>query len=440
MSSLRFTYIYFYYNIKFMKKLKTLSFCLLALLSLSFFSANAQIYDDPNIPKPSSGYGAEGTHAIDSASFPNPNYAGQRVQVFYPTDVTGTVPTIFYNHAYGGYNSQNILGLLRFAARKGYAIVFVPYQTTGVTVEQRYDNLLTGFKMAARKYTNIIDTTRVGFLGYSFGGGAAFANSLHCFRKYNWGSNGRFIYAMAQWYSYRLSNEQLTDSFPSNTKVLVQVLDDDATNDHRMAIDIFSRINVPNSEKDFIKMRSDTINGYIYSTAHSMPNSATFDALDYYGYYRLLAALCDYTFTGSLVGKNVALGNGSLAQVTMPNGLKPLLQTDSPTVIYPESKYLFPCSSSENVRQAYCPSAVTAVAHVAQNATVTIYPNPVTNVLYIDLSEQTKAHSLQIFNSLGQKIWEENVMNQQNLRLDTSLWPSGMYWVNTGTFSQQIVK
>lgn len=412
----------------------------LVVSTLYHFSANAQIYGDPNIPKPSSGYGADGTHAIDSASFPNPNYAGQRVQVFYPTDVTGKVPTIFYNHAYGGYDSQNVLGLLRFAARKGYAIVFVPYQTLGVTVEQRYDNLQTGFKMAAHKYTNIIDTTRVGFLGYSFGGGAAFANSLYFFRKYNWGSNGRFIYAMAQWYSYRLSNEQLADSFPSNTKVLVQILDDDETNDHRMAIDVFSRINVPSSEKDFIKMRSDTLNGYVYSTAHSMPNSSTFDALDYYGYYRLLAALCDYTFTGSLVGKNVALGNGSTAQIAMPNGLKSLQQTDSPTIIYPQSKYLFPCTSTENPRQNYCPSAVTAVAKMAEKTKIDIYPNPIENVLNIAFTEEKSKRTLQIFNSLGQKIWEENITNQLNVSIDTSRWPHGVYWVDIDNFRQQIVK
>ena len=149
---------------------------------------------------------------------------------------------------------------------------------------------------------------------------------IHVSTENNWGDSGRFIYAMAQWYSLNISQTQL-QSFPSNTKLLTEIFNDDGTNDHRMAIDIFNNINISPSEKDFILLKSDTIAGYVYLADHTVPQtSPAFNAFDYYAIYRLLDALCDYTFNGNLAGKNVALGNGSAAQITMPTGLKTLLK------------------------------------------------------------------------------------------------------------------
>src|SRR6476619_1330727 len=110
------------------------------LLVLLWAPARAQ-YADPNYPKPTTGYGADGPHPVATLSFPNLNFLGRNIEVYYPADATGRVPTIFYSHAFGGNLSANISGVLEFAARKGYAIVFVPYQTTGVTVADRYTNL-----------------------------------------------------------------------------------------------------------------------------------------------------------------------------------------------------------------------------------------------------------------------------------------------------------
>ena len=139
----------------------------------------------------------------------------------------------------------------------------------------------------------------------------------------------------------------------------MEVYDEDVVNDHRMAIDIFTTINISNAEKDFITVKADTVSSYIYSAGHDMPTSyAAFDALDYYAYYRLIDALCDYTFNGSLAGKEVALGNGIGAQITMPTGLQSLVQTDTPTALYPETIYGFPCSSVGNPRNMYCDSTM----------------------------------------------------------------------------------
>lgn len=368
-------------------------------------------YADPNYPKPTSGYGADGTHTVGIVSFPNPHYPSKDIEIYYPSDILTKVPTIFYSHAFGGNNSANISGMLQFVAKKGYAIVYVPYQTVGVTVSERYDNLLSGFRKAARDYPSIIDTTMVGFLGHSFGGGASFGNAYKCFTENNWGQNGRFIYALAQWYTFNISQAEL-NAFPSNTKLLTEVFDDDEINDHRMAIDIFMNNNIPSTEKDFILLKSDTINGYTYFADHNVPNNASaFDALDYFAYYRLLDALCDYTFYGNLGGKDVALGNGSIAQVTMPAGLDNLVQTDNPLVVYPESKYLFPCSDNQNLRIQFCPTILGIEDHASSESFLNIFPNPSTGNFTITLATN-QIETVEVMNELGQTIFRKENINQ----------------------------
>jgi len=319
---------------------------------------NNDVYTGP-VPKPSTGYGSDGPYTVAKVSFPSPHYAGKNVEIFYPEGITNPKPTIFYSHAFGGEESSYNIGLYNFIAKKGYAVVFAPYPTTGVSIDDRYNTLWQSFDKAVQLYPHILDTSRVGFMGHSFGGGASFGLGYKGFVDKEWGQNGRFIFAMAQWYSYQLSDVQL-QNFPSNTKLITEVYNDDVTNDHRMAIDIFKRINIPNSEIDFLLVEQSVLPNYTYTADHSLPNTRTaFDAYDYYCLYRLLDALMDYSFNGTAAGKNVALGNGSTAQVTLPSynrtGLKPLIETDNASPLYPQSKYLFPCSNGkDNPRIANC--------------------------------------------------------------------------------------
>jgi hypothetical protein len=310
------------------------------------------------IARPASGYGSDGNYTVAKVSFASPTYSGKMVDIFYPQGITSPKPVIFFLHPYGGESSEYNIGLFNFVAKKGYVIVFAPYPTFGVSIDDRYNTLWQSFKKAATDYPNLIDTKKVGFMGHSFGGGASFGLAYKAFTDEGWGADGRFIFAMAQWYSYQITPAQLS-SFPSNTKLITQVYDDDVTNDHRMAIDLFKNINITTTEKDFILIKAGQIGDYNYIADHVLPNSrSAYDAYDYYGVYRLLDAMMDYSFNGNAAAKNVALGNGSAEQVTMPgyNGqtLPPLVVTDTPTPLYPQSKYQFQCSSTDNPRIGNC--------------------------------------------------------------------------------------
>lgn len=310
------------------------------------------------ISRPRSGYGADGKHTVGKVSFDSPLYAGKIVDIFYPKDMTGPRPTIFYSHPYGGEESAYNIGLFEFIAKKGYVVVFAPYPTFGVSVDDRYATLWESFTEAVEKYPTIIDTKQVGFMGHSFGGGASYALAHRGFIDKGWGQNGRFIFTMAQWYSFQITDEELME-YPANTKLISQIYDDDDTNDHRLAIDLFKHNNIPDSEKDFILIRKSVVGGYTYVTDHVVPNSrSAYDALDYYGIYRLLDALIDYSFNNVAAAKQVALGNGSKEQVTMPSydgqSMTPLEVTDNPVPQYPQSKYEFRCISDTNERKKYC--------------------------------------------------------------------------------------
>lgn len=391
----------------------------IAFIAFNSLVALGQTYTGP-IPNPTNGYGAEGSYMVATQSFANPNFPTMDIEIFYPAGISTPVPTIFYSHAYGGNNPNNISGFLNFVAGKGYAIVFVPYQTVGVSTQDRYDNLLNGFIKSATDYPDIIDTTRVGFVGHSFGGGASFANAYHCFTALNWGESGRFILAMAQWYSFNISQMEL-QSFPSDVKLLSIVYEDDLTNDLRMANDIFNNINIPAAEKDYLRVTSDTIGNYIYAADHSLPNNSDFNALDYYAYYRLFDAMSDYVFNGSIIGKDVALGNGSNNQISMPVGMSDLIHSETPNFANEQNTYQFPCSSSNNPREEYCDEVV-SVNEALEFSTVSIFPNPANSILHIETDK--KIVNVDIFDSFGQFI-----RTSRTNAVKLSGLESGMYFV-----------
>lgn len=398
-------------------------FYLIVWIVVGASSALAQIYMGP-VPKPINGYGSDGNFQTTAVEFPNPSFAGENIRIYYPLGITGPRPTIFYSHGFGGNNPLNINGLLQFIAKKGYVTVFVPYQTFGASIPERYQNLLGGFTKAARDFSNLIDTTKVGFMGHSFGGGACFGLARECFQEKGWGSNGRFLFASAQWYSYNISQTELVN-FPKDVQLITMVYEDDVTNDLRMAMEVFNNIGIPDSEKDFLMVKSDTLQGYIYDAIHGVPNTASaFDALDYYAIYRILDALCDYTFNGNLLGKTVALGNGSMAQVQMPGGMKSLVHSNAPSPTFPESRYNFPCSNMENPRREYCEPTTQAIPFPNDSLKLELYPNPVISQLTIrGITEQVL---LQILNADGRVVYQVNDYNAP-LVLDLQGWKPGFY-------------
>ncbi|MDX2030465.1 MAG: hypothetical protein SF339_07340 [Blastocatellia bacterium] len=303
-------------------------------------------------PPIASGYGANGAFSVTEEKFPSPLYDRENVHVFRPGGAAGKVPVIFFAPGYSNNDPDEYESLIQHIVSRGYAVVFAPFQLLSLSFtphEKRYDTIFAGFEEAVKRYGGSFDLDRVGYAGHSYGAAAIFSMALRGIEK-GWGRQALLLHAMAPWYYFSVSTKQFVN-FPPHAKLLMQVFENDGVCDHRMAKEIFERINLPSSEKDFIMLRSEQRLGYKLDAEHGTPSGGTIDALDYYGIYRLFDALADYAFTGNAAGKRVALGNGGPEQRRMgvwPDGqpVREMTAGDCVTITRSSSSFLFPDTGS----------------------------------------------------------------------------------------------
>jgi formylglycine-generating enzyme required for sulfatase activity len=306
---------------------------------------------------------------------PNAYNPAINARVLHPAAAIDTgAPTVFFAHGYPGAGIGSTSGytsLLNNLVSRGYNVVFSPYQgdTAGfdeASIATRWTELTAGFETAVANFG--LNTAEIGFVGHSFGGGMLPYAVRHEMLGVNsgntWGGTSAFMYSMAPYYAYELPldapiTQQIT--FPSHINVIEQVFYDDTRADPREAIDVFYNITVPNEQKDFLTLYSDPYGTPDQMATHFVPNdpvnvnalaiaSSGFPipvAMQQWGVLRPLDALADYTFTGNLTARDIALGNGSAAQIymgTWSDGtpMTPLGSTDFPRPsLYPESPGLY---------------------------------------------------------------------------------------------------
>ncbi|MGL5083581.1 MAG: alpha/beta hydrolase family protein [Microcoleaceae cyanobacterium] len=304
------------------------------------------------IPPIPSGYGSFGPYTATQTTFESPLWKLNQVHVYFPQEATAPVPVVFFAHAYGAIYPKFYGALIQHIVSQGYAVVFSPYQGRGADHSTRYQMLWAGFEAAVQKYPDRLDLNRVGFMGHSYGGGAVPAMAYRALVERGWGTQGSFLFIMAPYYSFEIQPEQL-QRLPAQTKLLMQVYEEEQINDHRIAIALFNQFNLAASEKDYVVVRSDQNADCTLIANHETPASSGLwttlevNGLDYYGVYRLFDALADYTFQGSPGGKAVALGDGSDQQTymgTWPNGVevKRLIVNPTPQPLRESGSYRYP--------------------------------------------------------------------------------------------------
>jgi hypothetical protein len=295
------------------------------------------------------GFGARGPHSVAVRTLPNPRWPEQRVSVHLPADAQEPVPVVLFAHANEQSDPAIYAALIDHIASRGTAVVFPRYAIGTAVHEDRYDALWSGFEAAVESLGDRLDVSRMGFVGHSYGAGALPFLADRALREKGWGAGGALLYAMAPWYPLRVTPEQLRD-LPERLRVLIQVFEDDNATDHRIAIDLFHAIGVPEDSKEFILVRSDANGECRLPALHTAPQStgwrARDDAIDFYGVHRLFDALAAYAFAGDDAGRRVALGHGTAEQVDMgrwPDGtpVAPLAVSRDPRPIRSEEAYIF---------------------------------------------------------------------------------------------------
>ncbi len=431
-------------------RLRFSALILLGLFVCSSARVRSQTVYQGTVPRITSGFGADGTFAVDTLRFPASGWEGAastpNVEVYYPRGSTTPRPTMLFAHGFGGYDPRYYGELLRNVVSHGYVAVFVPYPIS-INLAGLYRTLDSGFAEAVRRFPAVIDSTRIGFAGHSFGAGAIPSLAFKAFTTRRWGANGKFLFPMAPWYALETTQEQLR-SFPSDTKLLMQTYADDATNDHRMAMDIFININIPNAEKDFITVFADTVQGYSYTAGHQLctiqtPTGGVFDAYDYYAVFRPLDALMQYTFNpANTAAKNVALGNGSAEQVFMgavgSRIVKPMTVTDRPTPLSTAPRATFQCDNATNTRRDYCSLQASVSVREDTRPFARLFPQPSSDRAVLSLRLQTaQALTVSIFDILGRerlRVLSETLLTAGNHDIEILLasLPSGAYMCRLG--------
>lgn len=329
-----------------MKKIFFLT--IFTFLALSAFNTQAQIaqcVQSKITTLPFAGeYGSYGQFTVTRQAIPNPDPgAPAPISVFIPNNATAQnrVPVVFFAHGFGGTSYQFYETLMRQLASNGYIVVFSPYTSNILTSHPtRYNQLWNGFTTAVQQFGNVMDTTRVGFAGHSYGAGATPEMARRAVTTQNWGANGLFMFIMAPWYNWGETANM--NQIPATTKMVVQVYWDDETNQHLIGqMDVWNRLSQITEKKWQVIRASKTTCSL--NAGHSVPvteglgqTEATTDAYDVWGIWRRLHALSVYTFTGNQTAKNVAFGAdfymGEWRGAFGVRQIAPLESTDSPVV------------------------------------------------------------------------------------------------------------
>jgi len=413
---------------------KVFAFVIFGLLFKDVFPQ----YQGP-VPAINEGFGAAGPYQVTINLISSPLWPEMNVSVYRPLNADYPAPVIFFAHGFNANYAFVYHVFLQHLASRGYVVVFSPYPgmaaslLTPETILERYEVMWQGFKTSVRQFPDFIDSTRIGFIGHSFGGGAVPSMTKRAIAA-GWGSNGCFMMPLAPWYFYDISETDLQNFMPQ-AKLLMQVYEEDIINDHRLAIDIFNHISIPEPEKDFTEVFSDQIDGYHYNADHGLPETlALYDALDSYAVFRLADALADYALKGDPEAKIVALGNGSQEQINM-EPLKLLLVSDNPIPDFPSTKYMYRCDNLLNPRIAFC-SGLGVDNPELRDHDMIVFPNPANDVLFAEsLVAFSKKSVVEVVDLYGRSLQNKSVEPCGSFHLDVSGLRKGLYFlkIQSGT-------
>ncbi len=238
---------------------------LVTLLFVWASNANIVNYKQKNID-------SINTEFIIMDSIPHPHSMKMNVYFFRPANATTPRPTIYFCHGIGVTHPDYYKLLIDYVVSHNVNVCFSTYKPVKAVISPRatYSQLWSGFVAGHRKWKGFIDDTQIGFIGHSYGGGAAVHMAWRAVHKMKWGSKGCFIYAMAPWYCHKMNTRHFKD-FPSHTILVTQVFEDDYINDYRIAQDIFHSFKIPENRKCFITVFTAKKDSVDLPAGHCLP-------------------------------------------------------------------------------------------------------------------------------------------------------------------------
>ena len=290
-------------------------------------------------------FGEEGIHEVSIIS----QSGNQNSTAYYPSDIStmeNKTPVIFFISGWTTTTQASRYDtLLKFIASHGYTVI---YQLQGAVTSANYTiNGLDSFLNCNDdiiKNTIIpnIDTTKMGVLGHSAGGGITLTILKH-FSELGYGNNGRLVMMFEPWYAFDMTKSNI-QNLPENTNLILEQYGTRGNNiengtDARIPLTIYSLLeSIPNKNKDY----------YVYdkqNANHEYPYGTDRPYTDMQGILKPLDALMYYTFEDnqSEQARIIALENGNDDPYDNGNGIQEVLP-----------QYQYPCDGVNNTLINYC--------------------------------------------------------------------------------------
>jgi len=305
------------------------------------------------------GYGAPGKSSYITYQKAHHGYS---MMVYAPVSEQ-PVPVILFTHAFFGHNYQIYHSLMEHVASWGYAFAFVPYRKGELNKDAeerrvRYADVWEGFDDIMTTLTDVIDTNKVVVAGHSYGGGAAASLSVKLFSETGWGQKAGGIAYFCPGYMEDIDQDEL-EALPADLQLMAQVYEVDTVTDAGMAWDFYEHSGIADSNKLFLVVESDTVDGYEYLANHYVPlqigPNQYFDAYDYYAVFRPLNAFLLSVFEKDADARNYLFDKDSNEVVGMGEQLKPMRVMTEYKPLQKKDWYWAPCDHPENPRREFCP-------------------------------------------------------------------------------------
>lgn len=229
---------------------------------------------------------------------------------------TGSHPLVVFLHGWNVLTPESYRGWLEHLARRGNVVVYPRYQSSAFTPPGTFTgNAVAAVRDALAELAMpghaVVDTTRAGVVGHSFGGvlaanlaARAATDGLPALRAVMCAEPGTRGFGVYEDYG----------DVPVGTLLLAVAGDDDVVVGTADARRIFlETTSVPLADKDFVLLRTDTHGTPALVADHEAPGGGVtveLDAFDWRGFWRWFDALLDAAFTGA--NRDVCLGNTAL--------------------------------------------------------------------------------------------------------------------------------
>lgn len=278
------------------------------------------------------------------------SYSDNDMAVYFPLDMSAEnkVPVILFVPGWAFNIEQShtdYKSLLTFIASQGYCVFYA-----GSTNELESGDMISKFEelTSIGQVPQNIDTTRVGVVGHSYGGGLAYSVFKHFATPAGkgWGGNGRFIFTMAPWFAFDMTKNDFA-SLPSDTKVVNVEFMNFTYSDPRISLTLYNNLTSINAQyKDYQVYDKENAN-HDYPTGERAYSQMQ-------GVLKPLDALAEYVFYNKQEAYNDALNVGTDNPYNGPQVIraKSFYQQDGYYSCYGEYDYIR--SVLDNLGIDYC--------------------------------------------------------------------------------------